>query len=621
MRGGISMIRNINRLITRLKSPDPSVRRQAAEGLSAGDARGIYPLIKALSDDNTGVQDAAMRALIAIGGETVAYMALPLLREGSYLRNTGLIILRQLGAVSVPLLYPLLKDKDHDIRKFAIDLLSEIQTDADASKIIPMLDDVNANVRAAAAKALGDLGYRAAIPHLTRRLIDEEWVLFYALQSLGELSAQEAIPAIASLLSSESEAVRFSATETLGKMGSPAALPALIAFLPNATEDEKLTVVKSIVQIGVTPEMTNLSEHIIKLFETGDWEEKMIALQGISQLRSSKALQLLVETAGSLDPDDPDTYERLWNIKQCILTIDAEDELIKLLDSPDMKFRGKGFVISILGEIRSKKAVANLAVYLQDVSRDLRRAAAEALGQIGLKEPLEELIEAARNDADSHVRKAAVEALGLIGSKDAFPVLKSRLDEERYNDIIEKIVAALVRIDSDSFYAGMPGYRANIRQMIARAVRDIETLRDLAADSDPAVVAEAIHGLGRLRSDDAVAMIVPFLGNQNVDIRKAAIMALGDAHVSSPELLNSLEDSDPNVRFYAVKAVAACLSGDEAIERLKNLINDTYIPVAISVIDAIREIGGREAFEALIQYEEHPDPVVREKISEALATL
>jgi hypothetical protein len=199
--------------------------------------------------------------------------------------------------------------------------------------------------------------------------------------------------------------------------------------------------------------------------------------------------------------------------------------------------------------------------------------------------------------------------------------LKRLLTVEKYNDIIEKVVESLIMIDPDSFFSDMSGYGPNIRQSIARAVHEIGILKSLAADPDPGVVAEAIGGLGRLRSEEAVGSIVPFLGNQNADVRKAAVMAIGDAGICLPELLNSLEDSDPGVRFYAVKAVVACLPGDEAIERIKSLVNDDYIPVAMAVIDAIREIGGKEAFEALIQYEEHPNPDVREKISEALANL
>ncbi|MBC8554894.1 MAG: HEAT repeat domain-containing protein, partial [Candidatus Brocadiales bacterium] len=76
-------------LINKLGSTDPSVRRASAESLSEGDERAIYPLIKSLRDDNLGVQDAAMRSLMAIKGETTAYMVLPLLRENALLRNTA----------------------------------------------------------------------------------------------------------------------------------------------------------------------------------------------------------------------------------------------------------------------------------------------------------------------------------------------------------------------------------------------------------------------------------------------------------------------------------------------------------------------------------------------------
>jgi HEAT repeat protein len=615
------MIKNTNRLINKLKSADPSVRRQSAERLAEGDARGIYPLIKALSDQNTGVQDAAMRALISLGGETVAYMVLPLLREGSYLRNTGLIIIRQLGAVSVPLLYPLLKDKDHDVRKFAVDLLSEIQTDVDPSKIVSMLEDDNANVRAAAAKALGDLGFREAIQHLTKRLIDEEWVCFYALQSLGELKAEEAIPAITSLFSSGSEAVRFSAVETVGKLGSRAALPALMSYLPRASEDEKLSVVKSIVQIGITPDMKELAEHGIKRYETGDWEDKQIAMQGLAQMKCAGAIRLLVETAGTLDPSNPESDEKLWALKQAILAIDVEDDLISLLDSTDLKFRGKSFVISILGTMKSRKAAGNLAIYLNDVSRDLRRVSAEALGEIGGSESVEELMETSQTDADSHVRKSAIEALGSIGSKEAYTVLKGLLDVERYNDILEKIVDSLIKIDPKSFLADISCYDSNIRQIIARSSGDLNMLLGLAGDADSGVIAEAIRGLGRIGSEEAIERIISFLGNENPDVRKAAVLALGDVRRCPDELLRKLDDSDAGVRFYAVKSVAACFEGEEAIEKIKIMINDEYIPVVMATVDTIRDIGGREAFEALAPYEEHPNADVRAKISEVLANL
>ncbi len=615
------MIRNIKKIIDKLHAKDPSVRRKAAEDLAEGDERGIYPLIKALSDENTGVQDAAMRALIAYGGEIVAYMALPLLRENSYLRNTGLIILRQLGAVSVPLLYPLLKDKDDDMRKFSIDLLSEIQTEVDPSLIVPSLEDPNANVRAAAAKALGDLGYRAAAPQLVKCLGNEEWVCFYALQSLGELKADEAIPAIASLLESQSLVVRFSAIETMGRLGSSSALSALMSYLPKSDEDEKLAVVKSIIQIGATPDMEELTEHIINLFQEGDWDDKGIALHGFSALKCTRAIPLLVETAGHLDPFSPDSEEKTELLKRAILSIDGEDELLGMLDSPDLKYRGKSFVIDLLGELKSKKAAGRLSVYLKDVSRDLRRVSAEALGEIGEQASVEELMEASQSDADAHVRRSAIEALGTIGSRDAYAVLKGLLEVERYPDLLEKIVESLMKIDSDAFLGDISGYSSAIRQIIARSASDIRTLFGLSGDADPKVKISAINGLGRIGSEEAVSKVISFLRHEDPEIRKASVVSLGDARWCSGELFQALSDEDPWVRFYAVKSVASACESDMVIEKIREMLNDGYVPVIMAAIDVIREIGGREAFEALAPHEEHENPDVREKVKEVLETL
>ena len=173
-------------MIGDLSHPDSNKRHLAAEALAEGDERSIYPLIRAMKDENPGVQDAAMRSLISIGGEITAYMVMPLLRDEPLLRNTAMIILKETGQPAVPLLRPLLKDKDYDIRKFAIDLISEIKQCDYPEELVNLLsEDPNPNVRAAAAKALGLLDYREAIPRLIEALQDEEWVCFSVLEALS----------------------------------------------------------------------------------------------------------------------------------------------------------------------------------------------------------------------------------------------------------------------------------------------------------------------------------------------------------------------------------------------------------------------------------------------------
>lgn len=615
------MTKNIKKLVQKLGDKDPSVRRRAAEELSEGDERAIYPLIKALSDENAGVQDAAMRSLIAIGGEIVGYMVLPLLRENSYLRNTALIILTNLGGVVVHLLYPLLKDKDDDVRKFAIDLMGDIKTNVDPSKIVPLLHDPNANVRAAAARSLGLLGYRDAIPSIIEALKDEEWVRFSALDALGELKAEEAVSDIASLLADSSEAVRFAAIEALGKIGSEKAVDALMAYLPKASVDEGNAVIKSLIQIGITPEMSGLSAHLIKLLKDGDWEEKEIALKGIVSLNCKEAIPVIVDIAGSLDPLLPESEERITLLRDAISALNSEEELLKLLQSRDIKYRGKSFAIEMLGTIRSKKAVPILVSYLDNISRDLRRASAEALGEIGEPASTEHLLEVSLKDVDAHVRRSAIEALGNIRSKDAFKPLMDLLEIEKYYDVIERIVEALIKIDANTFLSGVSGYRDVVREVIAKTVFDVDVLLNLADDSNKKVKIAAIYGLGRVGTDKAVSRLIWFLGEEDADIRKAAVVGLGEARYCSAELFNALQDDDPWVRFYTIKAIAFSCEKGKAIEMISTMLNDEFIPVVMSAIDAIREIGGREAYEALAAHKEHPNADVRDKIREAMAQL
>ncbi|HAK87952.1 MAG TPA: hypothetical protein DHV16_01030 [Nitrospiraceae bacterium] len=615
------MVKNIKKLIQKLGDKDPSVRRKAAEDLSEGDERAVYPLIKALGDENAGVQDAAMRALIAVGGEVTAYMVLPLLREETLIRNTAMIILKELGEVSVPFLYALLKDKDDDIRKFAIDLFIEIKKIVDPSRIVPYLKDPNPNVRASAAKALGILGHKEEIPALIEALKDEEWVCFSALEALAELKADSAVGSIAKLLESPSPAVRFSAVETLGRIGSDRGRDALLKYLPLVPEDEKNEIIKSLIQIGITPEMGDISGHLIEMLKEGDWEEKEIALRGIVSMNYREAVPVIVDIAGSLDSSLPGNDERISLLRDSISSIDSEEELLKLLEATEIKYKGKSFAIEILGSTRSKKAVSRLIDYLNDVRRDLRRASAEALGEIGGQQSTEYLLEASLKDVDAHVRRSAIEALGNIQTKDAFKPLMDLLEVERYYDVIEKIVNALIKIDAESFLSDISRYRDNVREVIAKTIIDVRILLKLADDDNKKIRLAAIYGLGRAATDDATSRLIGFLGDGDSDVRKAAVVALGETHYCPPELFDALHDSDPWVRFYTIKAVSFSCDREKAISMISSMLNDEFIPVVMSAIDAIMEIGGREAYEALSVHEEHPNLDVRDKIREALSAL
>ncbi len=615
------MAKNIKNLIKKLSDTDPSVRKRTIAELAESDERALFPLIKALSDESAGVQDAAMRSLIAIGGEVTAYMVLPLLRENTYLRNTALIILTQLGGVSVPLLYPLLKDKDDDVRKFAVDLLTDIGNGVDPAFIVPMLKDSNSNVRASAAKALGLLGYRRAIPELVNALNDEEWVCFSVLEALGELKDDSSVEQIAALLALPSQIVRLEAIDTLGNLGSDKAAEKLVAYLQHAPQDERNAVIKSLIKIGINPDMSDIAEYLITMLKEGEWDDKEVALKGIAALNCREAVSLMVDVTGSLDPSLPDNEEKISKLKSTIKSIDSEKELLRLLELQDRKYRGQSFAIEILGEMKSRRSIPALIRYLSDTRRDLRRASTLALGAVGGTESINPLLETSQRDVDAHVRRLAIEALGAIQGEEAYQPLAELMDVEKYYDVLEKIVESLLKIDADRFLSDISRYSTIIREIIAKTVSDADLLLRLTGEPDKKVKIAAIYSLGRIGTGRANSRLIQFLGDSDADIRKAAVVSLGKACCCSPELLEVLGDDDPWVRFYTVKTVAFSCEREIAISKIAPLLLDEFIPVVMSAIDAIVELGGREAYEALSAQVEHNNKDVREKIREALNSL
>ncbi len=625
-------MKNIKQLVLKLlHNPDSSSRRKAAEELALTDERAIYPLIKALRDENTAVQEAATQSLIFIGkgdpsyflinpGEVVTYMVIPLLREeDAYLRNTAILIIKEIGHRAPELLYKLLKDKDPDIRKFSLDLMADIKKGFDASKIIPFLKDPNGNVRAAAAHALGEIGYKEAIPALIEGLKDEEWVVFYVLQSLAQLKAEEAAEQIGEiLLNTESILIKAEAIETLGKIGTEKVIEPLLKYFPVATRDEKQQIVKSLIRMDIIPDGQDLKEEILSIFKEQEWEEKLIALKGIKLTNLIEAVPFIVEEAGRLDPSCFDYDEKIQALEETLLSIDSEDELISMIEKNKLKYRAKAFVIKVLGKLKSNKAVPILIKLLEDLKRDIRIASAKALGEIGGIEVIQPLIKKSTEDQDANVRKAAIEALGMIRAYDAYEPLLNLLDREIYPDIIEVIVSSLISIDQERFLKNLNSYKREVKQALAELTYSFDILNMLVQCEDKEVKRAALYALGRIATEQAISKILEFIKSEDKELKKTAILALGEANFCSDELWECIKDEDPWIRYYALKSISKACDPEFFPEKIKTLLDDPFPPVVIAAVEALSEIATSKVYDILISKKNHPDKEVREKIQEVL---
>jgi len=609
--------KKLARLIDDLSNADSEKRHMAAEALAESDERAIYPLIRALKDENPGVQDAAMRSLVRIGGETVAYMVIPLLRDEPLLRNTAIIILKEIGSPAVRLLRPLLKDKDYDIRKFAIDLICEIRECDYSDELVRLLaEDPNPNVRASAAKAIALLRYEEGLPQLKNALKDEEWVCFSALESLSMLRDGSSVADIEALLGSPSESIRYAAIDTLGKIGSPASGEALLEYLRKADDFEKPAIVKSLIQIGVNPSSREVSDILVDMLSNGDWDERIIALKGLASAKEESSVPSIVDLASSLDPSEPDDEERLMIIKETLKHIGCSDTLIGVLNDPSIRYKGRKIAVEVLGELGCRKAVPQILILLEKDFRDVRRAAAKALGDMPDENTGAILLDAI-DDEDGHVRKEAVAALGRIGDKASFGPILSLLKAEPYRDVADEAVRALLSIDAEEFLRHLNEFQDHVKGAASKYANDADTLLHLSRDENPQVRIAALGGLRRIREERACKRINEALHDEKPEVRKAAIMAMSEMGCSYDDIKSSLEDQDMWVRVYAVKSLSHSLKVD-AMNSLKPMLNDKDLPVVLSAIEAIAQFGNEDAFGILNPLLEHEDEEVREKVQQVI---
>ncbi|MFN3396597.1 MAG: HEAT repeat domain-containing protein, partial [Thermodesulfovibrionales bacterium] len=376
-----------------------------------------------------------------------------------------------LGQVSIPFLYGLLKDKDDDVRKFAVDILGDIRDGVSLEKILSLLKDVNPNVRASAAKTAGSLCYEEAVPYLLEALKDEEWVAFSAIEALGEIGGKRAICALKDTLSMKEEPLRIAAIDAIGKIGTEDAVETLKSCFKMAKGIEREMVIKSLLRLGVLPE-EDVSKFILKLFEeSNDWDDMLLYIRGLAMTRYHKAIPSIIDKAGSLDPSMPGAEEIILEVKGRLIEFGCSDLIIDVINDPRFRFRGKVIAIDVVGELKCQRAVPTLIKLLESNLRDVRRASIRAIGNIDGLGAINTLIEAT-DDYDGHVRKAAIIALGKIGAREAFEPIYHVLLKEPFEDVIYEAVKALLNIDRERILSNVNNLRPDLIYMVNRIVGD-----------------------------------------------------------------------------------------------------------------------------------------------------
>lgn len=368
-----------------------------------------------------------------------------------------------------------------------------------------------------------------------------------AAEALGQLGDVSAVEPLIAALRDEDQFVRDVSGKALGQIGDARAVEPLIAALG----DNCATAVEALEKIAPDWRQCEAAKRQVPEFIAalggGNWRVRQAAAEALGQIGDARALGPL------------------------IAALHCEDLLVGLAATEAL---GKFGV----------PAVKHLIAALRDKSHDIRRVAAEALGQIGDTLAVGPLILALR-DNNSEVRWAAAEALGKIGPH--WP------QSEAAKRLVPDFIAALQ--DEDSSVSEAAKALGQIGD-----VRAVDPLIMALRDEDPDVRESAAEALGKIGDVRSVEPLITALRDEKGYVCGAVGKALRQiapdwpqseaAKRQVPEFIATLGDGNWRVRQAAAEALGQ-IGDARAVEPLMVALRDKDTAIykaATTALDTLR---------------------------------
>ncbi|MGR3318543.1 MAG: HEAT repeat domain-containing protein [Candidatus Anammoxibacter sp.] len=594
----------IEKAIADLKSSDETVRRLAAEDIGEfKDKSTVDVLLELFDDESIAVQEAAEDALIKIGDEDTVKKVIPMLKSNkANIRNFATEMLENLGKKAIPTLSELITDEDHDVRKFAVDVLGSIGCIEGVEPLIRALNDRHVNVSSGAAEALGNIGDKQAVDPLLKKLNGDIWLQYAVIDSLGRIADKKAVEPLISHPDCDDEVLLTSKIRALGAIGDVRATRFLFSLFKDVNEFIKGQIVESLEQIWEKSK-TNIFEgldqrevfkQMIPMLKVPDTDLKLSVIRMMGKMECDNLVDALLPSLSDSSEEISETaYESIVAAGVQGTAVDL------LLDSLKTKNDDlKQNIIKILGDARCEKAGEVVVDLLKnDPSSSIRETAANTLGLLPDKRKHINCLVDALGDGSFEVRKAAIHSLGIIQDTRAIEHIVSILGDK---DVNEEAVYALIRVGGESTF---------------------DQLYPLLKDNDPLVKSSAITIMGSIRHKFITKELSEALNDQSAQVRKASIDVIAKTKNGGlvDDLITALHDNDRFVQIAAANAlsklddpriieplIVAIQSADErirykAVEGLMLFKEDRIIYAIVSLLSDKSNMVKIIAMEALGQ--------------------
>ncbi|MFN0245671.1 MAG: HEAT repeat domain-containing protein, partial [Kofleriaceae bacterium] len=371
-----------------------------------------------------------------------------------------------------------------------------------------LINDPDDDVKTAAVAALGSLGAVDAIDALTEQLnVQNDAYRAKVAYSLGQIAATPAAgtageDAMRTLVMNLAQPQTRNGSREALRVAGKAAVPALVSHLQGKIAGDPPSAVSLLAESGDPRATTTLSAEL----ERGRVAMPMV----LKALGATKDPAALVPVLGALGSKDAAIRVAAMEALRPLIGSDARagDVLVEHLADEDLEVRV--LAAEYLGLLRVGAATQKLASLAGpgNPSR-LRRAAIDALGEIGRPEATKPLLDVLR-EGPAELHRSAATSLSYIADPAALAALSSQATTERgptRHEVVRALGATL---------RGRPD--ANARKL----------LRSLAQDATVKTSLAAIGGLAAANDPADAPFLRQMVEHAASDRRRAAAWALGE---------------------------------------------------------------------------------------------
>lgn len=237
----------------------------------------------------------------------------------------------------------------------------------------------------------------------------------------------------------------------------------------------------------------------------------------------------------------------------------VKKRLVKLLDDENSQVRSQA--ANALGSLGIRDAIDNLVTALADPNDWVRVQVVEALGNLGNPFTAQILAQHLEAETEPHVRATLVKALGKIGDEKITPLLIVYL-EDKENRVRANTVEALtqLKISKASLKPALTKLindpnnrvRANVAMSLLFMGEDRgrEILSSMLSSKDEFMRASAAYACGEVGQAEDRPALIRLLGDRSLMVRKNAVKALIKHGVKTlPNLFKALKSPDQVVRI------------------------------------------------------------------------